>query len=56
MNIENSTLYDEKTIFELYGIASAYQKAKKTVVVWPEFDRAMVVNEIRENRQWKLLI
>ena len=56
MDIANSTLQDLETIFELYGIASAYQKAKKTVVVWPEFDRDMVVNEINENRQWKLLI
>ena len=56
MNIQNSILADTDEIFRLYGIASAYQKAKKTVVVWPNFERSMVEREIKENHQWKLLI
>ncbi|MFL1896708.1 hypothetical protein ACJRPK_13455 [Aquimarina sp. 2-A2] len=56
MDITNSTIRDLETIFELYAIAAAYQKAKKTVVVWPEFDRDLVIGEIQDNRQWKLLI
>ena len=56
MIITNATLMDINTIFELYKIASDYQKNKKTVVVWPEFNRGMVTNEILENRQFKLLI
>ena len=56
MQIENSTIEDIDNIFRLYKMASAYQKAKQTVVVWPEFDRQLVVTEIAENRQWKLII
>ena len=56
MQIENSTIEDIDNIFRLYKMASAYQKAKQTVVVWPEFDRQLVVTEIAENRQWKLVI
>jgi ribosomal protein S18 acetylase RimI-like enzyme len=56
MHIENSTANDIDEIFRLYRIASAYQKAKQTVVVWPEFERQLVEAEIHENRQWKLII
>ncbi|WP_272022610.1 GNAT family N-acetyltransferase [Olleya namhaensis] len=56
MIITNATLTDIDTIFELYKIASDYQKTKKTVVVWPDFEREMVVSEIKENRQFKLII
>lgn len=56
MTITNATLTDIDTIFELYKIASDYQKTKKTVVVWPDFERKMVVSEIKENRQFKLII
>ena len=56
MTIENSTLEDITEIFRLYRLASAYQKARQTVVVWPEFDRQLVEDEITENRQWKLCI
>lgn len=56
MKIENVRLEEIDEIFRLYAVASAYQKSKKTVVVWPEFDRGMVTNEIIENRQFKLLI
>ncbi|MFM9948533.1 MAG: GNAT family N-acetyltransferase [Saprospiraceae bacterium] len=56
MHIENSIINDLDEIFRLYAIASEYQKSKKTVVVWPTFERQLVETEIGENRQWKLLI
>ena len=56
MKIEKCTVQDIEEIFRLYGIASAYQKAKQTVVVWPQFKRQLVETEIAENRQWKLII
>ena len=55
MTITNCTPADIDRIFELYRAASAYQKTKKTVVVWPEFDQSMVETEIAENRQWKIV-
>ncbi|RAJ16168.1 GNAT family N-acetyltransferase [Olleya aquimaris] len=56
MTILNSTSKDIEAIFKLYKIASNYQKAKKTVVVWPDFERQLVESEINENRQYKLII
>jgi len=56
MTIQNSTNSDIEEIFRLYGIATAFQKSKKTVVVWPEFERTMVEREIAKKHQWKLLI
>lgn len=56
MIIKNIAPLDIDKIFTLYKIASNYQKEKKTVVVWPDFNREMVAIEISENRQFKLLI
>jgi ribosomal protein S18 acetylase RimI-like enzyme len=56
MKIENSTANDIPEIFRLYRVASDYQRAKQTVVVWPEFEKQLVETEIAENRQWKLII
>jgi ribosomal protein S18 acetylase RimI-like enzyme len=56
MTIKNSTAEDITVIFRLYKIASEYQKAKQSVVVWPNFKKQLVETEIDENRQWKLLI
>jgi ribosomal protein S18 acetylase RimI-like enzyme len=56
MEIENCSTKDIPEIFRLYRIASEYQKSKKTVVVWPEFERQLVETEVAENRQWKLTI
>ena len=56
MTIKNVTASDIEKIFALYKIASNYQRKKKTVIVWPDFDREMVRNEIAENRQFKLLV
>jgi len=56
MEIKNCTFEDVPEIFRLYRIASDYQRSKKTVVVWPEFERELVETEIAEKRQWKLVI
>ena len=55
MEIQNSTIADIDEIFFLYNVATDLQKAKQ-VVPWPQFDRALIANEIRANRQWKILI
>jgi ribosomal protein S18 acetylase RimI-like enzyme len=54
MHIQNCTIQDIETIFELYSHARAYQTEKK-VIVWPSIDRALVETEITENRQWKII-
>jgi ribosomal protein S18 acetylase RimI-like enzyme len=56
MLVKNVNIEDIDEIFRLYNIASNYQKSKKTVVVWPDFDREMVSQEIAEHKQFKLLI
>ncbi len=55
MTIENSNLTDMPKIVDLYSIATAYMKSKNQVY-WPEFSKELIINEIEENRQWKLLI
>lgn len=55
MTISNSSIEDIDEIFRLYAIATAFQKSIKTVS-WPQFDRAHIETEIKENRQWKLII
>lgn len=55
MTIKNSTLTDVLQIFDLYRIATDYMKSKNQVY-WPEFPKELIINEIEENRQWKLLI
>lgn len=56
MHIENCTIEDMDEIFRLYRIASDYQRSKKTVVVWPEFERSLVEREIAEQHQWKMVV
>ncbi|RZK19918.1 MAG: GNAT family N-acetyltransferase [Hymenobacter sp.] len=52
-----STLADMEEIFRLYRLAAAYQAATPgATVVWPEFERALVTQELAEGRQWKLLV
>jgi ribosomal protein S18 acetylase RimI-like enzyme len=55
MQILNSNLQDHTRIFELYDDAVAYQKKvfKRT---WKGFDLDMIETEIKENRQWKIVI
>ena len=56
MRIKNVVPADIEEVFTLYKIAANYQKEKKTVIVWPAFNREMVEIEIAENRQFKLLV
>ena len=56
MIIKNSAADDIDEIFRLYSVATEYQKVKKSVVVWPEFDRQLIETEITEDRQWKMII
>jgi hypothetical protein len=54
-DIKNCTLDDADTILSLYDAAMDLQ-TQKGMVVWPKFERPFLENEIREERQWKLLI
>ncbi|MGI4737354.1 MAG: GNAT family N-acetyltransferase [Janthinobacterium lividum] len=47
---------DIDEIFRLYRLATAHQVVVKGTVVWPDFERAMVAQELAEGRQWKLLV
>ena len=55
MEILNSKAEDIDEIFRLYKIASDYMK-ERYIVYWPEFARSLVETEIKENRQWKMII
>lgn len=55
MQIKNSKPKDIPKIFELYRIATAYMKSKNQVA-WPEFAPELIDTEIKEKRQWKILI
>jgi ribosomal protein S18 acetylase RimI-like enzyme len=55
MKIINSNPEDIETIFTLYDEGTAYQKsvAKKH---WKGFGRSLIEAEIREKRQWKIMM
>lgn len=55
MQIINSVINDIDTIFEFYRVATEYMKSKNQVF-WPEFPRDLILSEIEENRQWKIII
>lgn len=55
MEIQNILIEDIDFILDLYKSATAYQK-ERFISHWPEFEREMVINEIVENRQWKMII
>ncbi|WP_340202553.1 GNAT family N-acetyltransferase [Ascidiimonas sp. W6] len=55
MEIRNSVLNDLPKIFELYHIATNFMQSKNQVA-WPEFSRDLIIEEIEDLRQWKLLI
>lgn len=55
MQIENSTTHDIAEIFRLYEIATDFQKTKYSVH-WPKFELSLIETEIKENRQWKIII
>ncbi|MCW3121287.1 MAG: family acetyltransferase [Flavipsychrobacter sp.] len=54
MTIENCTANDIEEIFSRYRVASDFMKTRYSVS-WPEFERQLVVTEIAEQRQWKML-
>ena len=55
MQIINSTAADTQAIFKLYDDAIAFQKTKFTKH-WQGFDLALVETEIKENRQFKIMM
>ncbi len=56
MIITNSELNDIPEIFRLYKLATDFQKIKFPENQWPEFEKELVITEIGENRQFKILI
>ncbi|MBZ9730053.1 GNAT family N-acetyltransferase [Salegentibacter sp. JZCK2] len=56
MKIENSSRNDLAEIFRLYKEATKFQKIKFPENQWPEFSRDLVVKELEENRQFKIII
>ena len=56
MQIRQSNIRDIEDIFNLYRLATQYQKTKFPGNIWPEFEASLVVREIKENRQFKIVI
>lgn len=55
MEIKNCSLTDADSILALYDNAM-HMQTQKNMVVWPKFERSFIENEIKEERQWKLII
>lgn len=55
MKIEPSTASDFDTIFKFYDLAIAYQKTKFDKH-WMGFDSDLILQEIAETRQWKIIV
>lgn len=55
LEIINSTLKDIDAIFKLYDEGTAYQKSVAKTS-WKGFERTVVEIEIKEKRQWKIVI
>lgn len=56
MIILNSTEQDIPKIFKLYEQATALQRQLFPSNTWPSFDENLIRTEIKELRQWKLVI
>src|SRR5690554_822588 len=56
MKIENSNCADLAEIFRLYKEATKLQKIKFPGNQWPEFSRELIIKELQENRQFKIVI
>src|SRR4051812_29814914 len=52
--ITASTTRDMDSIFLLFDSAIDYQK-KNEYNLWPKFSRQMILDEIQDNRNWKIL-
>jgi len=55
MEIKNCSITDADTILQLYDAAIQLQ-TQKNMVVWPKFEKSFVEKEIKEGRQWKLMV
>jgi ribosomal protein S18 acetylase RimI-like enzyme len=55
LQITSSTTADIDAIFDLYDQGTAHQ-AKVATKVWKGFERSLVEEEIKEKRQWKILM
>jgi len=53
--IINCALEDSDNILSLYQSARDLQ-TKKGMVVWPTFEKNFIEKEIKEQKQWKLVI
>ncbi|MBU0695264.1 MAG: GNAT family N-acetyltransferase [Bacteroidetes bacterium] len=56
MIILNSELNDITAIFKLYQLATDFQKIKFPGNLWPVFGKELIIQEINENRQFKIVI
>lgn len=54
MEIRNSETKDTDKIFELYKLATEYQK-KNGYNLWKEFEPALIATEIHEKRHYKII-
>lgn len=52
---KHSELSDVDEIFKLYRTATQLMR-EKGVTPWPDFDRNMVISELRQKRQFKFLV
>lgn len=55
MSISNSVSHDVEMIMNLYEQARAYQRPRYHVV-WPYFEEELIIREIAEGKQWKMII
>ncbi len=55
MQIDNCVTADINTILSLYESARSLQ-TEKGMVVWPLFEKDFIEKEIKEQRQWKLIV
>lgn len=56
MKIETSRIADLAEILRLYKEATKLQKIKFPGNQWPEFSRDLIIKELGENRQFKIVI
>jgi ribosomal protein S18 acetylase RimI-like enzyme len=56
MLIANSSRSDIPEIFRLYKLATDFQKVKFPENQWPEFSQDLILTEVDDNRQFKLLM
>ena len=55
MEIKNCLLGDTADILLLYEAARDLQTQRK-MVIWPSFEKSFIEKEIKEKRQWKIMI